>query len=252
MVRSLQAIGQELDGSGWPDVLGARCCLKELDAWANGRVEALQRSDRSSERLSLALAREDEAACLAYLRGGEREEELRRVAPSTLRRLHAFLLKHWLFSEADELAKADKTLPSHHRHLTTMYIGVLSGPFLMADMGTAWNWVAAPGHTGEFLTTTGFALLGSVAVVLGSASRVLSGHGFGQSLRRIVPTWGTSLALSLATSLIALYTLKGGSAVEKLPESIFDWRSVCLWTSMSMFFGVFLGVLSQGRNVAGD
>lgn len=254
LTQGLGNVRAVLATTGWPDVLGARCCLDRLDAWAADHRSRLQQRERGSERLADSMAREDEAGCRAYLPGGPRAAELDQVSHSSIRRLHGFFLRRWLFADAARLSKREPTLnlPSRHRHLLNMYVGVLSGPFLMADIGTAWNWVASPGHPAELWITVGFALLGSLAVVLGQVRGALNSESRLTPVKRVLPTWFMSVVMSFLTSAVALFTLRGGSAVDNLPENGIAWQAILLWGALSAFFGVFLGVMAQGRNVSGD
>jgi hypothetical protein len=76
---------------------------------------------------------------------------------------------------------------------------------------------------------------------------------FGRIAARALPVYAGAWALALASSFLVLLSLTGTSATElealggaaPLPLG----RQVLLWSGLSLFLGIFVGLLAQGRGM---
>lgn len=183
------------------------------------------------------------------------------LASDDLRAVHRFLLDQLLFAPVQRLKHevSDRLhLPGLFSYLAPLLAGVFAGTLLVLDLGTAWNEVLTAGHRLEYYLTVGIALVASFGLVAGglgsrmrkSGERQVSGSRWlAKVVRRVLPIYTVALAMSFSCSTVILFTLLrtttavGEGAVAFLTEAV-------LWSSLSLFLGLFLGLVLQGRGLA--
>lgn len=262
----------------WPE---AKLVNDEIDLWRGWTTRARERAKsaaRSAVRVREALDRGDEAACVALLGEAERQT-IADVPPADVRRLHSFFLHHWLFAEAKELAATaagELDLPPVRRFLAMTFLGVAAGPIFVVDFGLVFNSVLLPGREMAFAATVLLCAAGTLAV-LGTAVRSTPadggiagqsgqapGAGIGAWLRRVrgsgevktrraAGVWALTYVEAMVLSVLFLEILGNNPDLRTLDGVALPWLpQVLLWTSLSQFFGLFIGVIVAGLRVGSE
>jgi hypothetical protein len=181
------------------------------------------------------------------------------VPKASIRRAHEFLLDGLAYKRADKLRKDMQSriaLPWSWTRFKTLAVGVPAGTLLVLDLGTAWNEVLVEGGSCSLIVILG--LIASFALLVGDASRHIP--GFAESprqrvwriCRRVFPTYVVALVWALVVSWFILWSLQGASLAPESATPIRLSRQLPLWTSLSLFLGLFMGLLLQGKRFLSD
>jgi hypothetical protein len=243
-------------GLAWPEVLVLRKALGRTDAYLEERREEARRSRQESERLDQALDVGDEERAVEIATD---PEVPRYLTSDDLNRLGRFLLDRWRFRVAHRLRNrvAGRALiPPFWSYLAPLLTGVAAGAFLLLDMGTDLNRAillrgAAPGIV---MVVAALALSFTLLVIgFPSARKATREETRSRRIaflcRRALPLYAGCLALSTGISAALLWMVSGtdlrpdGTAIPFASQAI-------LWGSLSLFLGLFLGLMLQGRRFA--
>lgn len=248
-------------GLAWPEAEALEALLARVLRWGEQRREEARRSAKAAEACMRILDRGDEAGALALVGS----EELSLLPAAAIRRLGRFLLDHLQFRPAHRLrgrAANRVQLPAAWTHLAPLLGGVAGGTFLVLDVGTAWNDVVGAASPLGLVVTVSLAVALSFALLAGNlASRMAASSqapiGSGQrALRicaRVFPTYLAALLLATFVSAVVLFTLEGTPSRQQASGAALPfWPQVLLWASLSLFLGLFLGLILQGRGVAAE
>ena len=262
----------------WPEATLVNTEIGRWRAWITSARQRANAAARANARVREALDRGGESACIALLGPGEAERQtIAALPPADITRLHRFFLQRWLFSEAKELAEraGDRVeLMPVRRHLAMVFVGVATGPILVVDFGVVFNSVLLPGRSPAFAATVLLCALGTLAV-LGTAVRspphaAVSGgsHEIVGALarlratlrrasasgtvkaRRAVWVWLATYAEAMVLSMLFLEILSNNLDLRTVDGATLPWLpQVLLWTGLSQFLGIFVGVVAQGESV---
>ncbi|MCC6522833.1 MAG: hypothetical protein IT373_09250 [Polyangiaceae bacterium] len=260
--RELDAATHELllrlDVMAWPEADVVRQVLRAVEQRSERWREQARRRYAEVERVTRLLDRGDDQAVLALV---ERDDDLTLdlLPPEELRRIARFLLLRLRYRAASKLrvrVQARAQLPGPVSHVAPLFIGVSGGTLLVLDVGTAWNEVVLPGHgTGYVLTVCAaltlslLVLAGSVVSLMPRSPRGSAGRRALASAVRVLPTFVAAFALACFISWLVLTTLAGtatrlGPGGTPIPLA----SQVVLWGSLSLFLGLFFGLILQGRS----
>ena len=197
-----------------------------------------------------AIVRRDEEA-IALL--GEQTDPA--PSPAVIQAAYAALLNSLSYLGARRISRADggrTALPAIWSRLRMPAIGAIAGPLLVLDVGSNWD-ALIPGHRS---IEVGLLILAALALsftalateVWGQLRRDADSGRLWHLLRvsrRALPTFGAVFAIAAVSAAGVLGTLGDMGAYELL-ELLLRWL---LWSSLSLFLGMFLGLLLQGRRV---
>jgi hypothetical protein len=161
--------------------------------------------------------------------------------------LHNFLLNNFMFRMAERFRKDDrikskKNLPSFWKFLAPLLFGIMSGPFLILDFGMEWNAILVKGKEPALLLIVGVSLLVS-ALFLGSR--------FFKKInrKRFMRMFLVLFLVSFGVSCLVLLSMPGSTARWSSGIEINFFRQALLWGSLSLFFGIFFGMILDNRNM---
>jgi hypothetical protein len=250
------ALETHLQGLTWPETNLLQRALHQVGSRLGGWRADVRERAASTARVVQLLDRGDEAAVIDLV-GRADDPTVERLGAEELRRVARFLLLRLRYRAAARLrARVARRvqLPGPLAHVAPLFVGVSSGTFLVLDVGTAWNDVVGSDRPLQYAATVAIALLLTFALLAGNVSMLMpreDGTGRASWLVligwRVLPTYAAAFALALAISSLVLWTLQGtansisnGHPIPFLPQAI-------LWASLSLFLGVFLGLVLQGR-----
>lgn len=151
-------------------------------------------------------------------------------------------------------------------HLSPLLVGVPAGTLLVLDVGTAWSEVLLPGHEWAFRGTLLVSLALAFLTLVGGLARHTADDarkpGLGGAMtwigglaRRGLPVFLGAWSLAFVCSFLVLISLTGTSetlvAVGDADVALPLLRQTLLWSSLSLFLGIFLGLIAQGRGLYG-
>jgi len=256
--------GESVRYTSWPEREFVGALLSRLSGWNRDARQRSLASEVVIRKVRRAIDRRDEGALVGLVREPS-GDSLALLPPDDLRGLHRFLLEQLAFGGAQKLRGrvAERVqLPSIWSHLAPLGAGVVAGSLLVLDLGTAWNEVVAPGHLVGYVATVVLSLASSLSLLLidmaarrgkpqgrsSSAVRALVRH-----VIRVLPVFLGSFALAFLASSVLLATLHDTAAREVASGDatlvLAFWKQAGLWSSLSLFFGLFLGLILQGRSV---
>jgi hypothetical protein len=258
LAAALDALNASIRHAAWPEVLLVRHALDAARCWHRALLVRARSSWRASEEVRGLMDRGDEHGLTERLSGTGRglEPTIALVLPAEdLRAVHRYLLRHLRFREASRLrreAHGRVRLPASVMHLAPLLATVMAGPLLILDMGTAWNDIVG-GHPRQYATTVCLALAVSLALLfydlagrggMGTAStrrgRLASAAAM---LLRVLQPFGLAFVLAFLVSALVLWTLSGTSTA---PAGGY-WAQVVLWSCLSLFLGIVVQLVLQGR-----
>lgn len=252
LVAAGQALHDQIGPLGWPETrlvnsLLQRLVQRSLDALAQGR-----RSRAAVKELDLVLERGEEAELSALIRDPDRME----LMPlEELRRIHQNLLGQLRFSDAEYLRRSVASrvrLPNRITHMMPLYGAVAGGTFLVLDVADSWLQLVPDEAWGRYTATLLLALGGSYALLFNDLSPRVGTRKTSQLQRslllisRTLPTFLEAAAVSVTVSALAMATLG------QLTWSLHGFLLLALWSALSLFLGVFIGLISQGQSATAN
>jgi hypothetical protein len=243
-----RALHDQIGPLGWPetklvDSLLTRLQHRSQDALAQGR-----RSRAAVKNLNVLLERADEVALSALVRD---TEQMELMPVEELRRIHRDLLGQLRFSDAEYLRRAVASrirLPDRISHMMPLFGAVAGGTFLVLDVADSWLDLVPQEAWGRYAATMVMALGASYGLLLNDLSpRINTGAATPLKRARILvfrtlPTFLQAAAVSVMVSALAMATL---GALTPTPAGML---SLALWSSLALFLGVFIGLISQGQS----
>ena len=276
LAKSLEHLLGTLDDAGlpWPEHAMVVAALAPFQAW----LEATQKCLDEDQEVRELLDEGNPDVVIGHLFSGSamlglqvRAEVARRLSPKTIRATVTLLLHQLRLSHAQWLsdwcrgARPDvPELPTVGAYYGPLWAGVLAGAFFTVSLGKTWNDIAEAGG-GQFMATI---VLGyGVTLLLLAAemrNRLFVPHGtppWRTVARRVVPLFAAAMGVALVESLLLLWlcadTETAQMPVRKAGEryslaSVEGVRVAAVWTGVSLFGGVFLGLVAQGRRVSAE
>lgn len=262
-------------GLAWPEMALFETMVGDLDGWATSVRDSVMVRRNADKDLERALASLDEAALCAVLGVGDPStndnrsaDALRAASPRLLVEAHGFLLRQLRFDMAGLLKQRLKkerpevNAPGMLARFSPLWSGVLGGGMFTLSLAKTWNDLAATGGI-SYVSVVVLALFGGLAfLAFDLRKRVQSPTGgtWGLVGRRILPVYGVAVviaALESAGLLVAMgdtdAALLSGAGAGALQLGSDVWfAAVVMWTAMSVFGGIFLGLIAQGRGAAGE
>lgn len=187
---------------------------------------------------------------------GHRVESL---GPETIQRINHFLLRRIALSSAMRLRSAVRArveLPHPYLHLGPLLAGIVAGPVLVLDVGDGWtrsfakglSWSAASICLVSFLGALGLVVLPLLSAGASLRTGAPGERSFDTPLVwRVARVFGAALLTAWAASVFVLWTT---GTIE--PTAAGLCLQALYWTPLSLFLGLFLGLVLQGRGPAGD
>jgi len=257
-------LAKALEPLPWPENLLLKVLLEEAAKWLEEK--------RKKARLSRQLSRQFRQACLVNnddwligltqqvndKTGAENPAQdgnaLRYLPDHELLELNQRFLRELRFTDANRLRTAVSgrklSLPGPIVHLSKLFIAVAAGSILTLDFGSAWTEVLRPNNGGPFAATLALSLSLSFALI---ASQINVAKDRGLWLHRlwrgVVPVFLAAFAVALTASAVVLWTLSGTSVREGDNGTIAFFPQLLLWGSLSLFFGVFIGLVFEDRKI---
>lgn len=247
-----KALAARIDRLAWPEQVVSTLIDGDVERYIAHRVEETRRAGIEAERLRRAILEGDEEKVLAFVT----EEQVSLLPQEELKRLSGFLLGHLRLAAAHRLralaqgraAGAEPVqLPAVWTYLAPLFVGVSSGPIFVLDVGEAFLDVSHRAQSAITVTLT----FGLSLLLL--AADFLSHMAVARRDRRAYERMGRVLLLYLATACVA-----GGVSFVVLLVTQHPFPSLpggwplMTWTGLSLFFGIFLGLVIQGRRMATD
>lgn len=245
VVEAADALAPALGTLGWPERRILRDLVGALKRRCHDALEEGRRSHAVVESARGLMRREDEEG-LAELVGDE--ERLALLPGQVVREVHGFFLRHLMFGEARQLQasaaaqREELRLPSPVTWMMPLYGAVAGGTFLVLDVGESWLDLVKQGAWGRYAMSVLLALAGSFMLLLGNLRPASSQAGRLKTWARALGPFLTASAVSVATSALAMSSL--GRFAE--PRSV---ALLGIWSSLSLFLGVFVGLILQGKRV---
>ena len=221
---------------------------KGLSLCENLVVMSLEQAMRRGDEQHVSSLR---SLCSEYLK--------RKRLAHLARRLYYWHLDRFDVSSAMQL-RGDFDLP-HVRwwpvHYRPMYLGVIAGAIMTPDASMAWHDLVAHGNwLGVLLIILGAiaATLSILAYAVESTLSVPPAQRVGYRIRRLLPRVGrvflVCLAFSLTVNAVLLSVLGSSTLVSSVPAGVAGrFFQLMLWSSMTLFVGIVVGVVVQGRRV---
>lgn len=251
-----------LSQSAWPETRMIEALLDALDGFLNERRRDATRIERDSRRVRRLLADRNEEALVDLVHNAPASVEF--VSPRLLRELGGFLLRQLRYRDARRLRLAVQgrtPIKSALSFVAPLLIGVTAGAFATIQSGPAWNDVVLKPASTAYVTTLAMSLGASFLLLVSKLEKHRAApptaHGsFGNSGRwrhytsvglRVLPTYGICFVLALFTSGLVLWTLDGTAT----RSGSFLWQAL-LWSGISMFLGMYVGMLAQNQGFVSD
>ncbi len=236
-----------LAGLAWPESLLFQRVFDALEQWRKARMDSARRSRQASDRAVRMFDAGDELGAQALLESAR----LKELSPEAVHRFGRFLLAQLLFADARRLRTATEGrvgLPSLTSYLAPLLIGVAAGPFVVLDIGDGWNAMLDQPNRAGLYGTCGLALLMSFGLLAaslsanfaGSADTREAGSRWRRIVSRVLPVWVGLLLVATVASTVVLATL---------PNKHLSLETMVLWSSLSVFLGLFVGLMAQGRSL---
>jgi hypothetical protein len=161
--------------------------------------------------------------------------------------LHEYLLNNFMFGLAEKFRKDDRiksrvNLRSFWKFIAPLLFGIMAGPFFILDFGMEWNAILIKGREPAMLLIVGVSLLVS-ALFLGSR--------FFKKInrKRFMRMFLILFLVSFGVSCLVLLSIPGSAARWSSGIEINFFRQALLWGSLSLFFGIFFGMIISNQNM---
>ncbi len=231
---------QSLAPLAWPDGTVVGHVLGAVNEHLANRREDAMRTQALGRDVTEAIARSDENAAASIARS----ELIHLLSSDDVRKLHSFLLRHLLLAEATRMASrvgGRVQVPSVVAYLAPLYAGLASGA-----LG-----VFGAGDLSEIRDPSRLAVVSSVCFLLsfvllaGDLSSRMAALGstaerLVRTVARVLPVYISASAFAGVLSLFGLWATAQPIQGSKL----------LLWTGLTLFLGLFLGLLLQGKSAA--
>jgi hypothetical protein len=219
-----------------------------IGGWAEGRHQLTVRQEQERRRCRDLLAQGDEPELRRItdriVEGGRQGAEFLQLGAAVSGELGRFWLRRLCFSEAARLRRATRApggedlVPSPWAHFSPLIIGVSAGPLATIQLGSLTE-ALLKGRDWRYTLVVAMGFVISFLLLWGDLRRHSSGVSASRLLRRMVRPALALVVLSCALGGTMLVLLQGGGD--------FSLAAMLLWGSLSLFQGVFLGLIAQGR-----
>lgn len=266
--RALQDLAVQLQTlekncAEWPESALVGLWLPSARRAWQSLADKLDASREAQTQLEPLLASADETA-LASAFPADRTQLL---PGDDAKRLHRFWLDRLEFRRAAAMRRqlaGQVQLPSWYAYFAPMFAGILSGPLLMLDVGGNWNeLLGAPGGqvTVHLWVTSAVALSAAFLLMTSMIAQRLGPTGsrgaqdrprWWAVASRTLPSFGGAVVLAVVAVGLVLTSLEGTSIRGQANAPYPFVPQVALWASLSLFLGIFIGLVAQGRSAAGE
>jgi hypothetical protein len=260
-------------GIAWPPQCLVDVPLAQLEHWCEKLLAVTtQREEREAE-LMHAIAAGDEQSVLDGFRPGPdgRCESARQLSGTTLRAAHQFLLAQLLYRDATRVRRMilaerpEVQVSSIVVHFAPLWSGVLGGAFFTLSLAKTWNDLARLGGP-PFFVALGGSVVGAWAFLMYDLrGRVHSLPGEETSVwskvaTRVAPAFGASVMIAVLETLALLWVCQGTESVISGTLAGFELdlgtaagvRAAALWSAITLFGGIFVGLVAQGRGAVSE
>lgn len=189
-------------------------------------------------------------------------------------RVHNFLLERMYLPEAARFRRKARRnaearggqamirLQSVPEYFAPLSVGVLAGPLILMGMGLSWNEVLLPGHEVEFSAMVIVSLIVALVTLTVGVARITVGDvvstksraaRIAASVTAVLPVFVAALGLAVLSSAAVIGCLENTSVTivsgpsGNMPLPFF--KQLLLWSALSVFFGMFLGLIAQGKSL---
>lgn len=188
------------------------------------------------------------------------EKAFDRIGPALLGQLGRFWWRRLNFRRAWELRHAEarwrtrsnggdgQQVPSGWAHFSPLIVGVCAGPLATVQLdgltSPMLGALAGAEGPGRFVLAVAVCLLVSFLLLWTDVRRRANGLPGNQLAKRMVLPGVGMIVFSCTVAGLVLWLKEGGAGVKP--------ATVLLWGSLSLFQGVFLGLIAQGRSSMND
>jgi hypothetical protein len=266
--RALQDLALQLQSlekrcAEWPEGALVGLWLPSAKLAQQELTAKVEKSREARAQLEPLLASADETALASAFPA----DRIQLLPGDDAKRLHRFWLDRLEFRRAAAIRlqlAGQVQLPSWYAYFAPMFAGILSGPLLMLDVGGNWNeLLGAPGgQVTVHLWVTSAVALGAAFLLMTSmiAQRLGPTGSRGAQDRprwwavasRTLPSFGGAVVLAVVAVALVLTSLEGTSIRGQANAPYPFVPQVALWASLSLFLGIFIGLVAQGRSAAGE
>ncbi len=250
------------DAVEWRSALRALCTLADplpphseaaidalrdrIESWIRAAEDNHRLREPLAHRLAESIRYEDEDAAFdacVHHQGLLAEPEVRRAG--------LMLLNHLDLTRAAELRKQTREVPSPWSHFSPLLFGVFGAPLSTLQTDKVWTPLLHSVHERVYSPSYHVAVWSLFAICM---------YILWLELRRAAPRVPTAtlvkraavpFALLLATNYL-VNTLVYVAAPQDGAAAASPAFTVLLWSHLSFFFGVFLGLIAQGRRLASE
>jgi hypothetical protein len=260
---ALQLQTLEKNCAEWPESALVGLWLPSARRAWQSLADKLDASREAQIQLEPLLASADETALASAFPAGRTQL----LPGDDARRLHRFWLDRLELRRATAMRRqlaGQVQLPSWYAYFAPMFAGILSGPLLMLDVGGNWNeLLGAPGGqvTVHLWVTSAVALAAAFLLMTSMIAQRLGPTGSRSAqdrprwwavASRTLPSFGGAVLLAIVAAGLILASLEGTSIRGQANAPYPFVPQVALWASMSLFLGIFIGLVAQGRSAAGE
>jgi hypothetical protein len=249
--KALSELTTILEDVPWPEAHLLRKTIANIATWNQHKRNTSRKVREHANKIKQALDSGDEGSVIDLARA----ENTLLLCRSDLRALWRFFAGRFLFSHIRHLNKRLRSqnkngvMPSVFGYLSPLFTGVAAGCILVLDVGTDWNNLV----TAE----TAWRAFGTGVVSLALAFIMLAGEcathlrqiqgGLRRAAKaalRVLPVYSAAVAVAALCASVVLFSLR-----EDTGEWSWSYLRIFLWTGLSSFLGLFIGVLLQGRRL---
>jgi len=257
----------------WPPQCLVDVPLVQLESWCSALARKLRQIEEREADLMHAVSVGDERAVLGlFQRGADRDSSITSlVSAHALKVAHEFLLGQMLYSDATRVRRLiledrpQSRISSVLVHFAPLWSGVLGGGFFTLSLAKTWNDIAKGGGLAYYAVVVG-ALLGALAFLMYDLrKRIVAAPSEGVAVwwkvaARVAPAFGAATALAMIETALLLWVCTGTESVMTGTDPTFraelttaaGWRVAALWSAISLFGGIFVGLVAQGRGAVDE
>lgn len=219
--------------------------VDQMRTWANDQLAAGRRAVEVRRQLAHALDVADEDTCKALACDPERLSLLR---SDDKRELNRFLQQHLLLAEARQVQdpavnRSDVAFRSNGEFLRPLVLGAAAGVFFALDVGDPWLSLADAGDYTRLWATVVLGFAASFGLMSWDVGRKMQPPRWQAPPQRLLHPFGAATGAALLASVLV-----ATSAGVIDFETTMGWAKLALWTSLSLFLGVFLHlIVGSGR-----
>ncbi len=252
LAEALSQVRAALTLQSWPEEIALAKLLEELDKWRHDELSHAQRLAETDALVRSLLDAADENRLIDTLRADNIEVTTGLLSPETIRAFHSYLLAALRAGDATRLrrvAERQVRLPHVLTYFSPLMLGALGGVWLVLDIPQEWASFADKWWGLEYLVT----VLGAHGLSLLLLATTFTKHtGWGKTwplrIRRtgaILAVHGLAFTLATISTAALMWIFRDTALVMRAHFA----GQLVLWSSLSLFLGLFLGLILQDRSM---